>query len=421
MSNSENRIARKYARHLLQGLGLSEIELTECGAAGNVESHPARRWAESGLMQLTGQADGPGSMCPLPLAAQADGVISALQALRGNTAAITGAELLSERAQIAGHRRAGSHSPGGSCRLLATADGMIALNLARADDWELLPAWLETAAVEDWQSVACALTTLPMESLVERGRLMGLPVCAMQAPRAEPVPWFVVESTGIPVSYNAGRSPRVVDLSSLWAGPLCARLLQSQGAQVIKVESRQRPDGARLGPPEFFRRMHEDKQQISLDMQSAEGLAELRALIKGADIVIEASRPRALRQLGIDAQALVQGQPGLTWVSITGYGRQSPQADWVGFGDDVGVAAGLSWIMRVATGEPLFCGDAIADPLTGMHAALAAWASYINGGGQLISLPMRDVVTHCIQFDLPKSDDAIRHRQQAWSALANQP
>jgi crotonobetainyl-CoA:carnitine CoA-transferase CaiB-like acyl-CoA transferase len=321
---------------------------------------------------------------------------------------------LGERAHIAGHTRAGATSPGGSCRLLETADGMLALNLARDDDWDLLSAWLEAEDIADWQHIATALKQRPTSITVERGRLMGLPVCALEPPRREPVPWFTSEAKGTRRLPNTSAAPRVADLSSLWAGPLCSRLLLNAGAQVTKVESATRPDGARLGPPEFFERMNTGKHVLSLDLRSAHGIAELKALIAEADIVIEASRPRALQQLGIDAVEMLSTHPGLTWVSITGYGRQPPQADWVAFGDDAGVAAGLSSVMQAAAGEPLFCGDAIADPLTGMHAALAAWASYQRGGGQLISLPMRDVVTHCIQYDLPESDDAIRRRQQAW-------
>jgi hypothetical protein len=82
------------------------------------------------------------------------------------------------------------------------------------------------------------------------------------------------------------------------------------------------------------------------------------------------------------------------------------------------VAAGLSALMFQMTGLPLICGDAIADPLTGMHAALAALASHRSGGGRLLSLPLRDVVAHCIGFARPDGDDELRERWQAWTAEA---
>ena len=83
-----------------------------------------------------------------------------------------------------------------------------------------------------------------------------------------------------------------------------------------------------------------------------------------ADVVLEASRPRALAQFGIDAEALTTGTPDgrgpQAWVSITGYGRTGDEANRVAFGDDAAAAGGLvSW----TDGEPLFCADAVADPL----------------------------------------------------------
>ena len=92
--------------------------------------------------------------------------------------------------------------------------------------------------------------------------------------------------------------------------------------------------------------------------------------------------------MGIDAQRCVASRPGLTWISITGYGRDAPGDQWIAFGDDAGVAAGLSDVMRRATGTAQFAGDAIADPVTGMQAALAAWRSWLAGGSRLLSLPL---------------------------------
>lgn len=77
-----------------------------------------------------------------------------------------------------------------------------------------------------------------------------------------------------------------------------------------------------------------------------------------SDIVIEAARPRALAQLGINAAAIVRATPGLVWITITGHGAEGDAAGWVGFGDDCGVAAGLSVALRAAGGTPGFVGDA---------------------------------------------------------------
>ncbi|MHA7834565.1 MAG: CoA transferase, partial [Algiphilus sp.] len=87
---------------------------------------------------------------------------------------------------------------------------------------------------------------------------------------------------------------------------------------------------------------------------------------------------------------------GRTWIAITGHGRVGADAERVAFGDDAAVAAGLSWIMAQAHGTPCFVGDAVADPLTGLHAALLAWDGWLRGGGGLRGTALRDVVGHVI-------------------------
>lgn len=407
----EDDTAARYAGRLLAALGLKPQRTPEAPL-----EHPALAWARSGAMALTGAADGDALMCPAPLAAAADGALAALASLApaGALDGILGATLLGERAAIAGLQRQGAVSPGGACRLLEAADGAIAVNLTRPDDWALTPAWLECEAT-DWDAVTAAVRTQPLATLVERARWLGLAVAADETPPSDAA-WFRVIAEGPRATPR--RAPRVLDLSSLWAGPLCAHLLQRLGADVVKFESTTRPDGARAGPPVFFDLLNAGKRCVAAGPRTPVGGAQLRALIEAADIVIEASRPRALRQLGIDAEALVAARPGLTWISLSGYGRGEPQEHGVAFGDDAGVAAGLSRLMHEVTGERLFVGDAIADPLTGLHAALAAWAGWRQGGGQLISLALRDVVAHAAGFELPGSIEVLRERQRHWTALA---
>ncbi|MDD3764546.1 MAG: CoA transferase [Nevskiales bacterium] len=413
----EQALAGDYARSLLSSLGIAVSEDLAPAA-----EHPAIAAARGGLTVLSGCADGPARLCPLPLASCADGALAALAALAGSRRAafddLRGSDLLGLRAAFNGLGRNGAIAPGGSCHLLPTADGAIALNLARDDDWDLLPAWLETAVAPDWHAVAAVVAGRTMHDCVERGRELGMAVAPRVPVPSRPPPWVrgieVWHEAAPPLS--AARRPRVVDLSSLWAGPLCSHLLQRAGAEVIKVESTHRPDGARSGPAAFFDWLNAGKRSVALDLRSDPGRRALRALVASADIVIEASRPRALRQLGIDAEALVRARPGLTWISISGYGRAEPQAQWVAFGDDAGVGAGLSELMQRLYGETLFVGDAIADPLTGVHAALAAWAGWCRGGGGLLALALCDVVRHCAGFDRPADAGALHARLQRWQA-----
>jgi crotonobetainyl-CoA:carnitine CoA-transferase CaiB-like acyl-CoA transferase len=183
------------------------------------------------------------------------------------------------------------------------------------------------------------------------------------------------------------RRPWVVDLSSLWAGPLCTQLLARAGARVVKVESVRRPDGARRGAPAFFDLLNGGKASLALDFERADDRARLRRLIAAADLVVESSRPRALRQLGVRDDELLAESPGLSWLSITGHGAQGPEADRVAFGDDAAVAAGLAAACADADG-PLFCADAVADPLAGLEAAAEALRALAEGGGLRIDVSL---------------------------------
>ncbi|MFA5886111.1 MAG: amidohydrolase family protein, partial [Acidimicrobiia bacterium] len=170
----------------------------------------------------------------------------------------------------------------------------------------------------------------------------------------------------------------VVDLSSLWAGPLCGALLAAAGADVVKVESTARPDGARSGNGPFFDLLNGAKRSLALDLATDEGRRVLAALVAGADVVIEGTRPRALRQLGVDAEAALASSGPAVWVSITGHGRDGETGLRVGFGDDAAAAGGLvAW----DDAGPCFCADAVADPVTGMVAALGVLDALAPGAG----------------------------------------
>lgn len=341
----------------------------------------AADWAASGVAGLTGRPDGP-PLCPAPA------TVAAISAVVADTPVADPLALLGERAAFAGHGRAGATSCGGSARLLPTADGWLAVNLARPDDIEVVPAWLELAAApsDPWAVVTEAVGRRGTDGLVERATLLGLPVAAVGPGAAGGEP---VRRRRIAARPPRRAAPLVVDLSALWAGPLCSHLLAAAGARVVKVESTSRPDGARADDTGLFALLNHGKASVALDLPSPEGVARLRALLGAADVVIEGSRPRALRQWGVDAEAVLARDGGpQVWVSITGHGRVGPAGDRVGFGDDAAAAGGLV----VTDGDgPCFLADAVADPLTGIVAASAVTKALAEGGTWLLDVALARV------------------------------
>ncbi len=382
-------------------------------------------------MTLSDQPATPRAFRPLPpLAGGVDRALHALARLSGSSRVreLNGVQLLMERAYLNQATFRSGRSAGGSCRLIPTRDAMLAVNLPRPSDWALISAWLETAPPDGWcwPRLTDALARRDSEPLIDRGRLLGLAVATTgQLPK--PGTWSdeqrITEATRGVVDRTAGGAPRVVDLSVLWAGPLCGHLLHLAGADVIKVESVQRPDGARFGNSKFYGLLNQGKRSVALDLAAHRGRQTLRRLLLAADIVIESSRPRALRQMGIDAETIMRQRPGLTWISINGYGRTGPQANWIAFGDDAGVATGLSDMMKLATGRYEFAGDAIADPLTAVRAAVAAWRGWVEGGGRLISLALTKVAACSLTEERQRlGTEGVRDAFADWwtAALAGQ-
>jgi hypothetical protein len=345
-----------------------------------MSSSEAELWVRSGARALTGRRDGPELACA---GAPASAVQAALDALAGlGVTGLPDVGLLGERAALLGFQRSAPFSAGGSFCILPATDGWFGLSLARDSDVEMLPALIDGSLGDDpWESVAKWLHRVTAAEASSRAALLGLP--------AAPVPMGLplIRRPGIVVTRGGPRvvvdHPVVLDLTSLWAGPLCAQVLGLTGARVIKVESATRPDGARA-TQKFFDRLHAGHEFVSLDFDAER--AELHRLVAAADVVLEGSRPRALRQLGIDADEQVAR--GAIWISITAYGRVRADAMRVGFGDDVAAGAGLAaW----EGGVPYPAGDALADPLAGISAAAAAVAALGKTYGALLDVSMHDV------------------------------
>jgi crotonobetainyl-CoA:carnitine CoA-transferase CaiB-like acyl-CoA transferase len=187
---------------------------------------------------------------------------------------------------------------------------------------------------------------------------------------------------------------RVLDLTSVMAGPYCSMLLGDMGADVIKIESFPDGDTSRAFVPQIrgesycFTVLNRNKRSLAIDMKSAKGRNIVHQLAKRADIITENFRPGVVKKLGLDYESLRQDNPGLVYASMSGFGQTGPYAGRGGY--DI-IAQGMSGIMMM-TGEPggrpakvgIAMND-IASGVTALYAILGAYISRLRSGqGQYV-------------------------------------
>jgi crotonobetainyl-CoA:carnitine CoA-transferase CaiB-like acyl-CoA transferase len=200
---------------------------------------------------------------------------------------------------------------------------------------------------------------------------------------------------------------RIVDLTAFWAGPAATHSLAAFGADVIKIESIQRPDGIRYSGGmrtdvddwwEYgwvFHAMNTNKRSVTLDLESEDGIALFKQLVGQADAVIENFSPRVMDRFGLGADALLDLKPDLVVVRMPAFGLTGPWRDRVGFAPTMEQIAGLAWVTGLPEGPPVPPRGA-CDPLAGAHAAFTLLAALEftdrTGRGQLVEVPMIETV-----------------------------
>jgi CoA-transferase family III len=379
--------------------------------------------ARCGAMALTGAADGPPLQVPDGIVLSAQMATDAIRGLTLGAVRLDGPALLGERAASEGLRRSAPWSVGGRCRALRTDDGWLAVSLSRQSDLDSVPAVVgDDAEITDhWKALEGWVARRGTDEAIARIRLLEIPTSAIPASGAEqPRTQGIVArrldgGPDVVVAERSDPRPLVVDLSSLWAGPLCAHVLGLAGYRVVKVESADRPDGARRGSPAFYDLLHAGHESVVLDFTTDAGLRSLRLLLARADVVIEASRPRALLGLGITPEPLLR--PGGVWLGITAHGRSGDEARLVGFGDDVAAGAG-AWVVDPGTATPVPSCDAVADPLTGLLAARAVLEARSRGGRWFLDAAMSRVTAEAVGPTCTPVARAATWREGEWWSSA---
>ena len=188
---------------------------------------------------------------------------------------------------------------------------------------------------------------------------------------------------------------KVIDCATLFAGPVIATLLGDYGARVIKVEH---PKGDSLrslgrhkdGVPLWWSFISRNKECITANMGSPEGAEVVRRLVSDADVFIENFRPGTLERWGLGPDSLLEINPGLIIVRMTGFGQTGPYSSRPGYGTLAEAMSGFAHINGHADGPPtlppLALGDSVA-ALAGAFATLTAlWSRQKTGMGQVVDL-----------------------------------
>jgi len=167
------------------------------------------------------------------------------------------------------------------------------------------------------------------------------------------------------------------------AGPWAGQLLADLGAEVIKVERPGTGDDTRSwGPPfagdgsaAYFHGCNRGKSSVAIDLESAAGQDEVRALVRDADVLIENFKVGSLAKYGLDYAALKDVNPRLIYCSITGFGQDGPYASRAGYDFIIQGMGGMMELTGAPDGEPMRAGVAIADLFTGLYASNAILAA----------------------------------------------
>jgi crotonobetainyl-CoA:carnitine CoA-transferase CaiB-like acyl-CoA transferase len=212
---------------------------------------------------------------------------------------------------------------------------------------------------------------------------------------------------------------RVIDLSSMMAGPHCARLLADQGADVIKVESLTGDHMRKLRPRKqghsrFFGQLNVGKRSVALDLKQPRGHQALMALASRADVLVEAWRPGVAAKLGLgyDECRTVNGR--LVYCSISGYGQQGPDAGRAAFAPVIHAASGYDMAMQPyqPPGSPppttgVYVGDILGGTVAYGSVVTALLRRDRTGQGARVDVSLVDSMMSVLVYELQAAQAGV--------------
>lgn len=206
---------------------------------------------------------------------------------------------------------------------------------------------------------------------------------------------------------------RIIDLTQAWIGPFAVMLLADLGAEVVKVESHNRPDvwrrwvadpfpaanrnAAVENSSPLFNSVNRNKRSLCLDLKTAEGLDLLRRLIADADVVMENYTPHVMSKFGLEWPELAKTNSGLVMTSWSGFGKTGPLSDYKANGTSIEALAGWDWFHRYPDGDPMVMGFYQADAICGLQMAATTLVAVLHsrrtGEGQAVDGSMLEAAT----------------------------
>ncbi|KQV87798.1 carnitine dehydratase [Massilia sp. Root351] len=221
---------------------------------------------------------------------------------------------------------------------------------------------------------------------------------------------------------------KVIEIGTLIAAPFAARMMAEFGAEVVKIEAPVDGD-----PIRKWRKLHEgtslwwylqsrNKKSVSINLKSAEGIAIVKQLAAGADVLIENLKPGALEKLGLGWDTLHALNPKLTMVRISGYGQTGPYKDRPGFGAIGEAMGGIRYTTGEADGVPARAGVSLGDSLASLHAVMGALMSVLRvktgqGVGQVVDVSLVESVFNLMESLVPEYDLLGHVRERSGGAL----
>lgn len=195
---------------------------------------------------------------------------------------------------------------------------------------------------------------------------------------------------------------RVLDVSTIIAGPLCCQVLGDYGADVVKVEHPRMGDSLRGHGPHkdgvalWWKEISRNKQTVAIDLSMPEGADVLRRLALDADVLVENFRPGTLERWGIGPDVLFAENPGLVLLRLTGFGQQGPYSQRRGFGTLAEAMSGFAHLTGEPDGPPTLPSFGLADSICGLAGSTSVLMALrhrdLTGEGQVIDLSILEPI-----------------------------